>query len=288
MCCPFSRGSGSALTCRGRRTAARSGAGAFDAGALLSWLQQHAAFHFASPQQRCWRSAAARRTEQSVNAQTLRGSPENTRATTSHSAAHTRVIGFSVWQRTSSLSIAKLDSTQGTPMWDSIRRRVFSSVRKTRSTGPSGPNPLPRAARPNLPHLPRASSIPVPSWPCPCTRSRRWPSYADRLRNRPVALASTIATGCNQNGSRTRLRGLSFSGDPFAERSAEGESSNRPESPPVKATHTASVTNAAVCIWTVGNPCYQRQTRERRCDGYMSHLSPRTHDHEHERAAGGR
>lgn len=84
------------------------------------------------------------------------------------------------------------------------------------------------------------------------------------------------------------LRELSFSGDPFAERSAEVESSNRPESPPVKATHTASVTNAAVCIWTVGNPCYQGQTRERRCDGYMSHLSPRTHDHEHERAAGGR
>jgi len=288
MCCPFSRGSGSALTCRGRRTAARSGAGAFDAGALLSWLQQHAAFHFASPQQRCWRSAAARRTEQSVNAQTLRGSPENTRATTSHSAAHTRVIGFSVWQRTSSWSIAKLDSTQGTPMWDSIRRRVFSSVRKTRSTGPSGPKPASTSSSPK-PAAPAASILnPSAVLALPAHPLARWPSYADRLRNRPVALASTIATSCNQNGSRMPLRELSFSGDPFAERSAEVESSNRPESPPVKATHTASVTNAAVCIWTVGNPCYQGQTRERRCDGYMSYLSPRTHDHEHERAAGGR
>ena len=148
---------------------------------------------------------------------------------------------------------------------------------------PASTSRSPKPAAPAASILNPSAVLALPAHPL-----ARWPSYADRLRNRPVALASTIATSCNQNGSRMPLRELSFSGDPFAERSAEVESSNRPESPPVKATHTASVTNAAVCIWTVGNPCYQGQTRERRCDGYMSYLSPRTHDHEHERAAGGR
>jgi len=139
MCRPFSGASGSALTCRGTRTAARSGAGAFDAGVLLSWLQQHAAFHFTSLQQPSWWLAATRRTEQSVNAQTLRGRPDITNATTSHSAAYTLIIGFSVWQRTSPWSIGNLGSTYSTFVGHEIRHRVFSSLRKTRSTGPGGP-----------------------------------------------------------------------------------------------------------------------------------------------------
>ncbi len=230
MCRPFSGGSGSALTCRGRRTAARSGAGAFDAGALLSWLQQHAAFHFTSPQQRCWRSAAGRRTEQSVNTHTLRGSPENTRATTSHSAAHTRVIGLSLLQRSTPWSIAKLDPTDGSPVGYDMRR-VFSSVRKSRSTGPSGPRPASTSSSPKP--AARAASIlnPGAGLALPVHPLARWPSYADRLRNRPVALASTIATSCNQNGSRMPLRGLSFSGDPFAGRPAEVGSSPIDQNP---------------------------------------------------------